>query len=101
MKQAIGILLVILLPVSFTAEIFVSPVLSSKGKSGNDYECSQEGYVEYLNNWSVDEKSSSRDTTSDEFKQRVQYFIENCLKIHEWNRQDRYKMELNTSDNLW
>ena len=58
-----------------------------------DFTCDQSGYVSYLNNWSENEKSSSRDTTSDEFNERLGYFVDNCLKIHEWNRKDKYKLE--------
>ena len=92
MKQAVEVFLV-LLSVSLAVNDAVSPVTLSVEKNGNSYECNQDGYLEQLNNWDVHHKSSSRDTTSDEFKERVQYFKENCNKIHEWNRQDKYKME--------
>ena len=58
-----------------------------------DYECSNNGYIEYLSKWSVDEKSSSRDHSSNDFKKRLGYFIENCVKIHEWNSKDKYTLE--------
>ena len=58
-----------------------------------DYECNENGYIEYLSKWSVDEKSSSRDHSSNEFEKRLNNFKENCLKIHEWNRKDKYKLE--------
>ena len=46
-----------------------------------------------MSGWREEEKASSRDTTSDEFKERLEYFIDNCVKIHEWNRKDKYKLE--------
>ena len=46
-----------------------------------------------MSQWSEKEKSSSRDPDDDLFKERLEYFIENCLKIHEWNRKDKYKLE--------
>ena len=94
MKQVVGILLIVLLSVSLAIENEISPINQlSRLEQGNDYECNEEGYLEYLNNWDINIKSSSRDTTSDEFKERVRYFIDNCKKIHEWNRKDKYKME--------
>ena len=60
---------------------------------GKDFECDETGYNEYLKIWSVQEKTFSRDPTSPEYDQRLQYFIENCLKIHEWNNKGVYKME--------
>ena len=60
---------------------------------GKDFECNDTGYDEYLKIWSVEEKSFSRDPTSPEYSQRLQYFIENCMKIHEWNNKEVYKME--------
>ena len=93
MKQSVEVFLV-LLCVSLAVNDAIPLVRASEEKSGNSYECNQDGYLEYLNNWDVHEKSSSRDTTSEEFKERVQYFIDNCGKIHDWNRRDRYKMEL-------
>ena len=61
MKQVVGVLLVVLLSVSLAIENETSPInqLSRVGQ-GNDYECNQEGYIKYLNNWSVHDKSSSR-----------------------------------------
>ena len=46
-----------------------------------------------MSGWREEEKASSRDPSSDEFKERLEYFIDNCVKIHEWNRKDKYKME--------
>ena len=92
MKQSVEVFLV-LLCVSLAVNDAIPLVRASEEKSGNSYECNQDGYLEYLNNWDVHHKASSRDTTSDEFKERFQYFIDNCKKIHEWNRQDKYKME--------
>ena len=94
MKQVVGILLIVLLSVSLAIENEISPINQlSRLEQGNDYECNEEGYLEYLNNWDLNIKSSSRDITSDEFKERLEYFIDNCNKIHEWNRKDKYKME--------
>ena len=39
------------------------------------------------------EKSSSRDSSSEEYKERLQYFIDNCKMINEWNKKDKYKLE--------
>ena len=58
-----------------------------------DYTCDESGYIEYLSNWSEEKKSSSRDPSSDEFTQRFQNFIDNCDKIHKWNKQNKYKLE--------
>ena len=81
MKQVVGVLLIVLLSVSLAIKNEISPINQlSRLEQGNDYECNEEGYLRYLNNWDINIKSSSRDTTSDEFKERVQYY---------------------TSDNLW
>ena len=55
------------------------------------FTCNQNGYDEYLSQWSTDMKSSSRNPSSPEFSQRLEYFIDNCVKIHEWNKKDKYK----------
>ena len=59
----------------------------------DDYECNQDGYLEYLSRWSVIEKSTSRNPLSTEFSQRLQYFIDSCNKIHKWNTRHKYEME--------
>ena len=38
-------------------------------------------------------KSSSRDPSSIDYQKRLGNFIDNCVKIHEWNKKDKYKME--------
>ena len=65
MKQAVEVFLV-LLCVSLAVNDAIPLVMASEEKSGNSYECNQDGYLEYLNNWDVHHKASSRDTTSDE-----------------------------------
>ena len=83
---------------------FVILVLSSAVQAANtsdstrsyqmdDYECNQDGYLEYLSRWSVIEKSTSRNPLSTEFSQRLQYFIDSCNKIHKWNTRHKYEME--------
>ena len=59
----------------------------------DDYECNQNGYLEYLSRWSVFEKSTSRNPSSTEFSQRLQYFIDSCKRIHKWNTRHKYEME--------
>ena len=48
--------------------------------------------MKYLNQWSVEEKGSSRDAASEEFKTRLNYFVESCEKIEAWNRRDKFKL---------
>ena len=64
-----------------------------KTTSNSKYSCDSAGYNEYLSNWTEMEKSSSRDSSSEEYKERLQYFIDNCKMINEWNKKDKYKME--------
>ena len=59
----------------------------------DDFQCSKDGYLQYLNKWTLEEKSSSRDPTSPDFSHRLEYFIDSCMKIHEWNRREKYPME--------
>ena len=49
--------------------------------------------MQYLGKWSVEEKSTSRNPASPEFKQRLEYFIDSCMKIHDWNTYNKYPME--------
>ena len=94
MKAKVSVILAALLSISLAGAVFVNQNSGSLHfQKGIDFECNDNGYSEYLSQWTAEEKNTSRDTTSDEFKQRVQYFIDNCKKIHEWNRQDKYKME--------
>ena len=65
---------------------------STARSTADGFSCDEEGYVQYLNQWSVEEKGSSRDTDSEEFKTRLSYFIESCEKIEEWNRRDKFKL---------
>ena len=60
---------------------------------GSDFTCDQAGYLSYLRKWSVEKKCTSRDPTTEEFKQRLEYFIDSCEKIHDWNMRDKYRME--------
>ena len=59
----------------------------------SDFTCDQTGYLNYLNHWPESQKCTSRDVTSAEFKKRLEFFIDSCEKIHEWNLRDKYKME--------
>ena len=38
-------------------------------------------------------KCTSRDPSTEEFKTRLEYFIDSCEKIHDWNTMDKYRME--------
>ena len=38
-------------------------------------------------------KCTSRDVNSEEFQKRLEYFIDSCEKIHDWNMRDKYRME--------
>ena len=77
------ILLVLCLSCISVAEQSSAPSLLSANADSliRAYQCDENGYVEYLRNWSEEEKPFSRDTTSDEFNQRFQYFKENCYII--------------------
>ena len=59
----------------------------------SDYSCDEAGYLNYLSAWTLTEKTTSRDASSAEFKQRLEYFIDSCEKIHEWNLRNKYHME--------
>ena len=86
MKRVVGVILFILLGFSFAI------ANSIPSRITNDYACNQSGYNEYLSQWSTDMKSSSRDSSSIEYQKRLGNFIDNCVKIHEWNRKDKYKL---------
>ena len=69
--HAIVIFCVIL---SFTTSQEASTGTSMPNESGNaliSYSCDQSGYNEYLANWSVDEKASSRDSFSVEYQDQA------------------------------
>ena len=94
MKMAAGILFVMVLSILLAEPVTVnqnSGLLYSRQIS--DFSCDKNGYIEYLNSWTVEDKLSSRDPNTKEFKERLEYFIDNCVKIHEWNRKDKYKLE--------
>ena len=59
----------------------------------SDFTCDQAGYLNYLSHWPESQKCTSRDVTTADFQKRLEYFIESCEKIHEWNLRDKYKME--------
>ena len=60
---------------------------------GSDFTCDQAGYLSYLRKWAPEMKCTSRDVNSEEFQKRLEYFIDSCEKIHDWNMRDRYRME--------
>ena len=55
----------------------------------SDCSCDQKGYLQYLSQWSEEEKSTSRDVTDEEFQKRLSYFIDSCRKIRKWNNNKR------------
>ena len=59
----------------------------------DDFTCDEAGYLAYLAKYPETMKCTSRDVTTDEFKLRLEYFIDSCEKIHDWNLKDRYMME--------
>jgi hypothetical protein len=59
----------------------------------SDFTCDQNGYLSYLSKWSTIMKCTSRDVMTEEFKTRLEYFIDSCEKIHDWNMKDKYWME--------
>ena len=59
----------------------------------SDFTCDQNGYLSYLSKWSTIMKCTSRDMMTEEFKTRLEYFIDSCEKIHDWNMKDKYWME--------
>ena len=87
MNLVAELLLFLLLSISLAKETIEVTGLKT------DYTCDQNGYIEYLNIWSNNEKGTTRDPSDDKFKERVQNFIDNCGKIHEWNNKNKYKME--------
>ena len=74
------------------SQLLFCVILSELGVHSLSFNCDEEGYVKYLNQWSVEEKGSSRDAASEEFKTRLNYFVESCEKIQEWNRRDKFKL---------
>ena len=84
MKFSVGILFCIILSISIAKENSIQLSGSSLNEE-NMFECNRKGYLAYLENWSLEEKPTSRDPTSPEFKQRLEYFIDSCMKIHDWN----------------
>ena len=92
MKAKVSVILAALLSISLAGAVFVNQNSGSLHfQKGIDFDCNENGYSEYLSQWTIEEKNTSRNTTSDEFKERVQYFTDNCVKIHEWNSKDKYK----------
>ena len=59
----------------------------------SDFTCDAHGYLNYLNMWSETQKCTSRDVTTLEFQTRLEYFIDSCEKIHDWNLRSRYTLE--------
>ena len=59
----------------------------------SDFTCDEKGYRKYLSKWSPVMKCTSRDPSTEEFKTRLEYFIDSCEKIHDWNMKDKYWME--------
>ena len=59
----------------------------------DDFECNSKGYNQFLNQWSYEDKCTSRDPSSLEYKQRLEYFIDSCKKIHEHNKLGEYPLE--------
>ena len=49
--------------------------------------------MHYLNDWPETLKCTSRDVTTPEFQTRLEYFIDSCEKIHDWNIRGRYDFE--------
>ncbi|OAO11882.1 cysteine proteinase [Blastocystis sp. ATCC 50177/Nand II] len=60
---------------------------------GSDFTCDQAGYLSYLRKWTPEMKCTSRDVNSEEFQKRLEYFIDSCEKIHDWNMRHKYRME--------
>ena len=56
----------------------------------DDFECSLDGYLAYLSKYPDNIKTTSRNVTTPEFLQRLESFIDNCEKIHEWNMSDNH-----------
>ena len=59
----------------------------------SDFTCNQAGYLNYLNHWTETMKCTPRDPVDPEFQKRLEYFIDSCEKIHDWNTRDKYDME--------
>ena len=92
MHFSVGILFCIILNISIAKENSIQ--LSSLFLNEQDmFECNQKGYLQYLGKWSLEEKPTSRNPASPEFKQRLEYFIDSCMKIHDWNSFSKYPMD--------
>ena len=60
----------------------------------DNFECNQKGYRAYLAKFPETIKCTSRDPTTTEFQQRLEYFIDSCIKINDWNALGtKYTME--------
>ena len=71
MKAKVSVILAALLSISFAGAVFVNQNSGSLHfQKGIDFECNDNGYSEYLSQWTAEEKASSRDTTSDDEKMR-------------------------------
>ena len=71
----------------------VTETPTQQPSQGNDFECNQDGYLQYLAKWTPEQKCTSRDPTNPEFQKRLEYFIDACNNIHYWNMEEEYKME--------
>lgn len=82
--------------ISETTKITIDGEMSEKNTveilEDDDFTCDQDGYIHYLNKWTENMKSTSRDENSIEFHTRLGYFIDNCELIHAWNRKKKYKL---------
>ena len=59
----------------------------------DDFTCDQAGYLKYLAKYPPAMKCTSRVPGEEEFQLRLEYFIDSCEKIHDWNMKDKYPME--------
>ena len=59
----------------------------------DDFPCTEAGYLQYLSKWNETMKCTPRETSDPEFEKRLEYFIDSCEKIHDWNTRDKYVME--------
>ena len=60
----------------------------------DNYECNQKGYLQYLEKFPEHIKCTSRDPSTAEFHKRLEYFIDSCIKINDWNsHKTKYPME--------
>ena len=58
---------------------------------GSDFTCDEAGYRSYLGKWDAEKKYTA--LSGDEFTKRLEYFIDSCEKIHDWNMRNKYRME--------